>query len=450
MSAHPIQRLPSLPQREVAARRRVPGESPVLVAAEAVALGVALAVSPAHPAFVGGSLALTVLIQLFQCDLVRPRITLSAWREAAAMGRAALPALAVASLFAAFRHHHSSWVVFGVAFLVAATVLRLLATAVLQVLRRRGACARPAVVLGDTDHQIAQRVAAILQQHPELGLRLVGRTGRWWHADLPELSTHDLAVAPPGTVVILATRRPLTADVVELVHGARGVEFFLTLRHLEASMVPSPVLDYLWTVPVGWLRSPSKRFAQGLLKRTSDVLGATLLLLVAAPLMLALAVAVRCSSPGPVLFRQRRIGRHGREFNLLKFRTMRVHTQGDTLWSVVGNAQVTRIGRLLRRTSLDELPQLLNILWGDMSLVGPRPERPHFARRFAREFPSYWRRHRLSVGLTGLAQVNGLRGDTSIAERAEFDNRYIDRWSFFDDVSILLRTLGTPFRRGDH
>ncbi len=85
-----------------------------------------------------------------------------------------------------------------------------------------------------------------------------------------------------------------------------------------------------------------------------------------------------------------------------------------------------------------------------MSLVGPRPERPHFARRFAREFPSYWRRHRLSVGLTGLAQVSGLRGDTSIAERAEFDNRYIDRWSFYDDVSILLRTLGTPFRRGDH
>ncbi len=308
MSAHHLQ---ALPRHAIASPRRVLGESPVLIAAEAVALGIALAISPAQPAFVAGSLAATVLIQLFQCDLVRPRITLAAWREAASMARAALPALALASLFAAGRRRHSSWVVFGVAFLVAAVVLRLLATAALQVLRRRGGCSRPTVVLGDTDHQIAQRVAGILQQHPELGLQLVGRTGRWWRADLPEFSTHDLAAAPPGTCVILATRRPLSADVVELVQGARGIEFFLTLRHLEASMVPSPVLDYLWTVPVGWLRSPSKRFAQVLLKRTSDVLGALLLLIVAAPLMVGLAVAVKCSSPGPVLFRQRRIGRHG-------------------------------------------------------------------------------------------------------------------------------------------
>jgi lipopolysaccharide/colanic/teichoic acid biosynthesis glycosyltransferase len=131
---------------------------------------------------------------------------------------------------------------------------------------------------------------------------------------------------------------------------------------------------------------------------------------------------------------------------VLKFRSMRVNPDGDTQWSVVEDHRVTRLGSVLRRTSLDELPQLINVVRGDMSLVGPRPERPHFVRRFDSEVHRYSDRHRVPVGLTGLAQVNGLRGDTSIEDRVRFDNHYIENWTLLTDVSIVVRSVGAVVR----
>jgi lipopolysaccharide/colanic/teichoic acid biosynthesis glycosyltransferase len=177
-----------------------------------------------------------------------------------------------------------------------------------------------------------------------------------------------------------------------------------------------------------------------------DVVSAGLLLAVSSPLLALLAVAVRLSSPGPILFRQRRIGQHGHEFELLKFRSMRLEHDGATAWKATDEHQTTA-GRWLRRTSLDELPQLWNVLRGDMSLVGPRPERPHFVARFSADIPGYDDRHRIPVGLTGWAQVHGLRGDnTSLTERARFDNLYIEDWSLWLDVVTLLRTAGAVVR----
>jgi lipopolysaccharide/colanic/teichoic acid biosynthesis glycosyltransferase len=134
-------------------------------------------------------------------------------------------------------------------------------------------------------------------------------------------------------------------------------------------------------------------------------------------------------------------GKDGQSFELLKFRTMQVNDDSDTTWSVVGDARVTRVGGLLRCTYLDELPQLLNVLRGEMSLIGPRPERPHFAHRFAREVPRYGDRHRMPGGITGWAQVHGLRGDTPIPDRARFDNYYIEHWSLWRDLVIVARTF---------
>jgi lipopolysaccharide/colanic/teichoic acid biosynthesis glycosyltransferase len=149
----------------------------------------------------------------------------------------------------------------------------------------------------------------------------------------------------------------------------------------------------------------------------------------------------------PVIFRQRRVGLHGRTFVLYKFRSMRLdHRDDTTLWSADGDPRVTRIGRLLRWTSLDELPQLMNVLRGDMSLVGPRPERPYFAASFGDRVRRYRERHRVATGLTGWAQVHGLRGDTSIEDRVTFDNYYIDNWSLWSDIKILLRTLTAMVR----
>ncbi len=180
-------------------------------------------------------------------------------------------------------------------------------------------------------------------------------------------------------------------------------------------------------------------------KRGVDALTASLVVVVLGPLMLAIALAVRISSPGPALFRQRRIGQGGREFVLYKFRTMVDAPDapefelpsGAAPGGVEGRDRRTWIGRLLRATSLDELPQFLNVLRGDMSVVGPRPERPEYARRFALTVPGYVDRLRVKSGITGWAQANGLRGQTPIADRVAYDNYYIDNWS----LGLELRTM---------
>jgi exopolysaccharide biosynthesis polyprenyl glycosylphosphotransferase len=182
-------------------------------------------------------------------------------------------------------------------------------------------------------------------------------------------------------------------------------------------------------------------------KRAFDSAIAAFMLLVVAPIYGMLALAVKLTSPGPVYFRQRRIGKNGREVEILKFRSMRVNSESDTQWSVNTDDRVTKIGAIMRKTSLDELPQLWNVLRGDMSLVGPRPERPFFVEQFEQQVPRYADRHRVPVGLTGLAQVSGLRGDTSIEDRAWFDNHYIENWSVGGDLVILARTAGAVIRQ---
>jgi lipopolysaccharide/colanic/teichoic acid biosynthesis glycosyltransferase len=167
------------------------------------------------------------------------------------------------------------------------------------------------------------------------------------------------------------------------------------------------------------------------------------LLLLVSPIMLACAVAVKLTSPGPVFFRQVRIGIGGRPFEILKFRTMRVNEDSATQWSVTDDDRVTVVGKVLRPSHLDELPQLFNVLKGEMSLVGPRPERPHFVEQFGEQIDGYHFRHRVPVGITGWAQVNGYWGDTSIETRVRLDNRYIENWSLWRDLVIGMRTIPT-------
>lgn len=208
--------------------------------------------------------------------------------------------------------------------------------------------------------------------------------------------------------------------------------------------------DHLWGFAVQPLRDGTNRpLGQGV-KRAVDAVLATAGLLLAAPVMAACALAVRLSDGPGVIFRQERVGRHGSPFVLLKFRTLRPADvqESATRWNVASDGRMSRVGRMLRRTSLDELPQLWNVLRGDMSMVGPRPERPFFVAQFSRAHPGYQARHRMPVGITGLAQVNGLRGDTSIEERARFDNRYIETWSLWQDACVLARTAGSLFRLG--
>lgn len=193
--------------------------------------------------------------------------------------------------------------------------------------------------------------------------------------------------------------------------------------------------------------SPVESFAYTVVKRTFDLFAATVGLIILSPVLVAIAALVKFSSPGPVLFRQERIGRHGKSFTLLKFRTMHCSskTESDTLWTKRNDPRCTVIGAVLRRFSLDELPQLLNVIRGEMSLVGPRPERPYYVAKFGEDFEKYNMRHRCHVGMTGWAQINGLRGDTSISERLQYDLYYMRNWSFGMDLQIIFRTAFVAF-----
>ena len=178
-------------------------------------------------------------------------------------------------------------------------------------------------------------------------------------------------------------------------------------------------------------------------KRLIDILGSALLILLTSPIMLVAAIGVRISSPGPIMFKQERVGKLGKPFTILKFRSMRVNVESDEAWTKGDDYRKTKFGNFLRMTSIDELPQLFNVLAGDMSLVGPRPEVPKFVEYFKERIPLYMVKHYVKPGMTGLAQIKGLRGDTSISDRIHEDIEYIENWSLGLDIAILLKT---PFK----
>jgi Undecaprenyl-phosphate glucose phosphotransferase len=200
-------------------------------------------------------------------------------------------------------------------------------------------------------------------------------------------------------------------------------------------------------VPLIHLRESPLYGWNRVLKRLFDVVVGGAALAVAAPAMAAIALAIRLTSGPPVLLRQERMGLDGRRFTMLKFRTMRVDAEAGTgpVWARADDPRRTRLGGFLRRGSFDELPQLFNVLVGDMSLVGPRPERPVFVEEFRRKIPGYMLRHKVKAGMTGWAQINGWRGNTSLEKRIEYDLYYIERWSILFDLKIVLWTLWRGF-----
>lgn len=215
------------------------------------------------------------------------------------------------------------------------------------------------------------------------------------------------------------------------------------------SLIPSrPYTEDMMGLPVINIRYvPLSNAGNAMLKRMMDVAGSLFGLIITSPILLITAILVKLSSPGPVIFKQERVGLHNKSFYMYKFRSMEQQSEEDEkkAWTVKNDPRVTPVGKFLRRTSLDELPQLFNILKGDMSLVGPRPERPLFVEKFKEEIPRYMIKHQIRPGLTGWAQVNGYRGDTSILKRIEYDLYYIENWTVGLDVKIILLTFITGF-----
>ena len=215
------------------------------------------------------------------------------------------------------------------------------------------------------------------------------------------------------------------------------------------SLIPSkPYTEDLMGLPVINIRYvPLTNTGNKFVKRAMDIAGSLVGIVLASPIMLIAAVLVKLTSPGPVIFKQERVGLHNKPFCMYKFRSMGVQSSKDekTGWTTKNDPRVTNVGKFLRKTSLDELPQLFNILKGDISLVGPRPERPQFVEKFKEEIPRYMVKHQVRPGLTGWAQVNGLRGDTSIRKRIEYDLYYIENWTLSLDIKIIIMTFFTGF-----
>ena len=215
--------------------------------------------------------------------------------------------------------------------------------------------------------------------------------------------------------------------------------------------IPShPYIDQFEGIPlINIRRIPLDNLGNAFLKRTMDILGAAILLVIFSPVLLLTAILVKLTSKGPVIFKQTRVGKNKAPFTMYKFRSMRVNDSSDTAWSKAEDERRTKFGSFIRKFSIDELPQLWNVLIGDMSLVGPRPEIPHFVEDFKETIPLYMVKHQVKPGITGLAQVSGLRGDTSIQKRIERDIDYIENWSLLLDFQILFRTLFRGFQNNE-
>ncbi len=388
----------------------------------------------------------------------------SAADVAGAMGRATVLALAACAVVAA---PHAGRMIMREVLITGVCVV--VARAALMTVRRWASLARlwatPTIIVGAG--AVGESLAQRLLDEPSSGLRPVGyvdadprpannRSG----GRLPLLGGLDnlpeaIQRARVHHLIVAFSSEPDHELVQKLGEcGQLGVEVLVVPRLYEAINERS-ALYYVGGLPVLTLRPTDPHGWEFAVKHALDRTVAAIALLALAPLLLTIAMAVQLTSPGPILFRQRRIGRDGHEFTLLKFRTMHVPRRigesfaplpGLAPGGIEGEDRRTRLGRLLRDLSLDELPQLINVLRGEMSLVGPRPERPEYVRKYAHEISRYQNRHRVKSGITGWAQVHGLRGQTSISDRVECDNYYIQNWSLRLDLRIALLTIAELMR----
>jgi len=420
----------------------------LLLTVDVLALAVAVLAVGSAPPIVLAYVPLA-LASLGLGGAYRPRITLRALDAAPwLVGRLATAVLLLAPV-ALLGGTIDDVVKVALVGVVAVVVGRTLSYAALRRVRRAGALLDRTVILGAGE--IGAELAGAFRDFPELGVTPVGFLDCVNDDDdlpFPVLGDVDRlgSVIDEYSIrrVIVAFGPAREAELVTVLRTAvqHRVDVHVVPRFFDCGVAPEgPETDDVRGIPLYRVRRAALRAPAWAMKRLLDVAVAGTVLLVTAPLLAVTALAVKLSSPGPVLFRQKRIGQHGEEIDVAKFRTLRVNHDSDTRWSVDDDPRVTAVGRILRATSLDELPQLWGVLRGRMSLVGPRPERPFFVERFGASIDGYGDRHRLPAGLTGWAQVHGLRGDTSIEERSRYDNQYIEHWSLWRDFVILVRTL---------
>ncbi|HYH23809.1 MAG TPA: sugar transferase [Blastococcus sp.] len=435
------------------------GVGPYLLLGDILAFMVATAITtPSNPVHF---LVLPVYVAVFYvAGLYRSRLMLSLLDDLPYILAASVVGFAIKLAFISLSptvDPPPRQVLHAVVLLVAVLVVRQVAYTIVRTARRHGKVRHRTLVVGAG--RVGIRLANTLVEHREYGLDPVG----FVDCDVP--SDELLLPAPMlgdydelGPVI----RRHEIRDVIVAFGGADEdslVDILRTCDRLDVDVFLVPRLfelhnanrhtDEVWGMPLIRVRRAAFRSPWWKAKRLMDIVVSGVALLLLSPLLLVCALAVRWEGGPGIIFRQQRVGLDGRQFDVLKFRSLKPvdETESQTNWNIKHDDRLGPVGKFLRASSLDELPQLWNILRGDMTLVGPRPERPHFVQQFATHIPRYTARHRVPAGLTGWSQAHGLRGDTSIEDRARFDNYYIENWSPWLDVKIILKTVGQVIRR---
>ena len=336
--------------------------------------------------------------------------------------------------------------------IVAMSIERVIFREILRFLRRKGYNLRHALIVGTGT--LAEDMLKRIEQHPELGVKVAGFVSPDEYSqikaikDIPVLGSYkavrDIIKDKKIIHVIIALpveKHNITVEILKDI-GDEMVDIkvvpdlyeFMTLRGGIEEFDGLPIISLQDTPLYGW---------NIVIKRVTDIAVSIIAIVITAPLMAIIPVLIKIASPGPIFYKQERMGIGGDTFQMLKFRTMRIDAEKETgpVWAKENDLRRTGFGSFLRKTSLDELPQFINVLKGDMSIVGPRPERPVFIQDFRKKIPKYMLRHKMKAGITGWAQVNGWRGNTDLTKRIECDLFYIENWSLLFDLKIMWLTV---------
>ncbi len=401
------------------------------------------------------TLALIFFFRLYGLYKPTKQLTFSdeAWKVVKGVSASVVALMAITFFIRDFSFSRTFLILAGGVMAIGISLSRfLLGLLVMAVDQKRGST-HNILILGCDEN--ARKIARFYKKNPRFSTRVAG----FLDDKLPGGTSVDDAPVL-GRIEELSQQLQIRREIHEVILAAQGYSDEMILKIIyecEKKMVVFRWISdifgliaskmnvaYRGGIPLlSFMDSPLGDWENRVLKRGMDMVLSAAAIVFLSPVFLAIAVLVKADSKGPLFYRQRRIGEDGRRFRLIKFRTMRADAEKETgaVWAKENDSRRTRIGGFLRRNNLDELPQIWNVLAGDMSLVGPRPERPFFVRRFKEDIPRYMARHSIKSGLTGWAQVNGLRGNTSIEERTKFDLYYIENWSIFFDLRIMFMTL---------
>ena len=399
-------------------------------------------------------MAIIWLMTLKALKLYRPEsnASLSAfWTLCKASGIALIATLA--ALFFIYHHDaYSRWVMLLASgfSLVWLFLGRLVLHRFRQAIHAQGVGVSRVALIGNYDAR-SEKFINVLKAKPNSGYELVGIVAEKVDADdsvVPSLgeSQDILELVQKHRLDTLFIASPVVPNdtILQILHACEGVPVQINvLPELSEFIRGGTAITFFEGIPVLQLRETPMQGVRGIVKRLIDIVFSVFALIVLSPLMLMIAVIIRLTSPGKAVFRQERVGRAGKPFNIYKFRSMRANAEEKVghVWAETDDPRQTSLGKFLRRWSLDELPQFFNVLKGDMSLIGPRPEMSGLIDTFSESIPHYLARQRVKSGMTGWAQVNGLRGNTSLEERISYDRYYVENWSLVLDIKIILKTL---------